>query len=72
MCRVGKEAYDDALTEKVIEVMDYTGRPLTGSVTVLPETIDDDKALAYWIQKCLDFNPCAISSKEKKSIDRYQ
>ena len=66
MCRVGKDAYEACLSEDGVEIMDFTGKPLTGFVKVTPEAIDDDKALDYWIQKCLDFNPLAKSSKRKK------
>lgn len=66
MARIGPDAYEDALTRKGCQQMEFTGRPMKGFVTVVPEGFDMDEDLKYWIQLCLDYNPIAKSSKKKK------
>lgn len=66
MARIGEEAYEDALTRKGVLPMDFTGRPMKGYVFVTSEGYDRQEDLEFWIQKCLDFNPLAKSSKKKK------
>ncbi len=65
MARIAPEAYEEALTRKGCRVMDFTGRPMKGFVTVEPEGTDMDEDLEGWIQLALDFNPRAKSSKKK-------
>jgi hypothetical protein len=66
MARVGKEAYDMALTKPGCIEMKFTGRPLSGFVHVQDEGIDMDEDLEYWVDLCLAYNPLAKSSKKKK------
>jgi TfoX/Sxy family transcriptional regulator of competence genes len=66
MCRIGPDAYEDALTKDGIIPMEFTGRPMAGYVFAQPTAIDSDDELAYWVQLCLDFNPLAKASKKKK------
>jgi len=66
MARIGPEAYDEAMAIKGCKPMDFTGRPMKGFVFVEPEGIDMEEDLAQWIQRCLDYNPMAKSSKKKK------
>lgn len=55
------------LTERVgATQMIHGGRPMTGYVFVEPEGLDAEADLAFWIEKCLAFNPKAKSSKKKK------
>ncbi len=65
MCRVGVDEYEAALQKEHCTEMKFTGRPMKGYVFVTEEGIDLDDDLEYWIQKCLDFNPLAKSSKKK-------
>ena len=44
--------------------MDFTGKVLKGFLLVDPIGIDLQKDLEHWIQRCLDFNPKAKSSKK--------
>lgn len=67
MARVGPNFYQEALSLEGARKMDFTGRPMKGFIFVDPEGIDTDQDLNSWIQKCLDFNPLAKSSKRKKS-----
>jgi len=66
MARIGPDIYEEALTKKGCQEMDFTKRPMKGYVYVEPEGIDMDSDLEYWIDLCLKFNPVAKSSKKKK------
>ena len=66
MARIGEEATTEALSRKGCRPMDITGRPMKGFVFVDPEGFDMDADLAYWVQKSIEFNPLAKSSKKKR------
>jgi len=66
MARIDPEIYDEALSKKGCKEMNFTGRSMKGFVFVEPQGFDLDSDLAYWIQKCLEFNPKAKSSKNKE------
>jgi len=66
MARIGVDAYEEALTKDHVSEMNFTGRAMKGYVFVDEEGMDMDEDLEYWIQKCIDFNPMAKSSKKKK------
>lgn len=66
MCR-----FDPALEENLAEQPGYEpmimkGKVLPGYCYVAPEVLRTAKALAYWIDLCLAFNPEAKASKKKK------
>lgn len=65
MARVGPNFYNEALTKKGAREMDFTKRPMKGFVFVDPEGWDLDTDLEYWIDVCLEFNPQAVSAKQK-------
>lgn len=65
MCRIGEAQYEDALKKPHCSEMDFTGRAMKGYVFVGEKGLDSDSDLSYWIQRCLDFNPFAKSSKRK-------
>ncbi|QCX00457.1 TfoX/Sxy family protein [Aggregatimonas sangjinii] len=65
MCRIGEGQYEDALRKAHCTPMDFTGRVMKGYVFVTEKGLDSDSDLNYWIQRCLDFNPSAKSSKRK-------
>ena len=65
MARIGTDFYEEALTKKGVLPMDFTGRPMKGYVFVTSEGWDTEQDLQFWIQKCLDFNPLAKSSKRR-------
>src|SRR5690606_41587204 len=67
MVRIDPELYDSSLKKKGVRQMDFTGKVLKGFLLVDPIGIDMDKDLEYWIQRCLDFNPKAKSSKKTES-----
>ena len=66
MCRIGKETYENAVTQHGITPMDFIGRIMKGYILAHPEAIDSEAELAKWIQLALDFNPFAKKSKSKK------
>ena len=55
MVRVGPDAYDKALKLAHASVMDYTGRPMRGFVSVSLEGTKTARQLRAWIQRGLDF-----------------
>ena len=64
MCRVGESAYEDALEQRYVTPMEFTGKPMIGYVYVTESGLQKEKDLAIWLQKCLDFNPLAKKSKK--------
>ena len=55
MVRVGKNAYEEALTRPGARVFDMTGRPMAGWVMVQPEGYESDADLNRWISDALAF-----------------
>ena len=66
MVRIDPKFYDEALTKNGCTKMMFTGREMKGFVYVTPEGIDLDADLEYWIDRALEFNHKAKSSKKKK------
>lgn len=65
MARIDPEIYDESIKKAGCRPMDFTGRPMKGWVYLEAEAIDMEGDLNYWIQKALDFNPKAKSSKKR-------
>lgn len=65
MGRIDPDFEAEAMKREGCKQMDFTGRPMKGYVFVYPEGTDRDKDLEFWVQRCLDFNPKAKSSKKK-------
>jgi TfoX/Sxy family transcriptional regulator of competence genes len=55
MVRVGPDAYEGALRERHVRKMDFTGRPLSGFVYVLPAGYEADADLQRWIERGIAF-----------------
>ena len=66
MARVGEDAFEELIDNDKCHPMDFTGRPMKGYTFVTPNGFDADVDLAYYLQKCLDFNPKAKKSLPKK------
>lgn len=66
MARVGEEKYDELLLKKGARAMDFTKRPMKGFLFVSADGIDFQDDLEYWVDRCLEYNPFAKSSKKKK------
>ncbi len=55
MVRVGKDAYNDALSLPHCRPMDFTGRSMRGFVMVDPAGIAAEPELSAWVHRGLDF-----------------
>jgi TfoX/Sxy family transcriptional regulator of competence genes len=66
MCRIGPDAYEDALEKNGVREMVFTGRPMVGYVFVDNSVLASKKDLRYWVDLCLKFNVHAKSSKKAK------
>lgn len=64
MVRIEPEETKELLKRKGAEKMIHGGRPMNGYLFIEPEGYDNDDDLEFWIQKCLNFNPKAKSSKK--------
>jgi len=53
--RVGADQYQSCLKRKHAAPMDFTGKPLTGFVYVLPEGIKRSDQLNHWLKTGLRF-----------------
>jgi TfoX/Sxy family transcriptional regulator of competence genes len=65
MVRIDPEFHEKAISMNACREMDFTKRPMKGFVYVEPEGIDLDDDLEFWIDKALEYNPKAKSSKKK-------
>ena len=66
MARVNPDFYDQALEKLGSTEMNFTGKIMRGFLFIEPLGIEMEDDLEFWVQKCLDFNPLAKSSKKKK------
>ncbi len=53
--RVGPEGYDAALARPHARPFDFTGRPMTGWVTVGPDGYEADADLEAWVERGVAF-----------------
>jgi len=51
LVRVGPERYEDAIKQRHVRPMDFTGKPMVGYVYV----VDEDATLARWVALGADF-----------------
>lgn len=65
MARIDPEATDMLLSMNGAEQMIHGGKPMKGYLMISPQGFDKDVDLEFWLQKCLEFNPKAKSSKKK-------
>lgn len=65
MCRIDPDFHAEAITKPGCRTMDFTNKPMKGFVFVSPDAISTAKALQYWIDRALEFNPKAKASKKK-------
>ena len=66
MVRLNPDIHDQAIEKNGCREMDFTGKPMKGYVFVSPEAVESEKALSYWVNLALDYNPLAKASKKKK------
>ena len=55
MARVGVDGYGDAISKPHAMPMDFTGRPLKGFIWVTAEGVGNQRSVAAWVKRCLDF-----------------
>lgn len=55
MARVGPDAYANALQQRHVREMDFTGRSMKGYVYVEPPGFESDADLEHWVNTCLEF-----------------
>lgn len=65
MIRVSPEQHIELLQQDGCIPVIFSKRELKGYLMVEPNAIDMDEDLDQWIQKALDFNPFAKSSRKK-------
>lgn len=65
LARVGPEQIEILAEKDGAEQMIHGGRVMTGYMLIKPEGFDIEEDLEFWIEKCLEFNPKAKSSKKK-------
>ena len=64
MARIDPADYDAALNVKGARPMDFTKKTMKGFIYVESHGLELDEDLKAWVDKCLDFNPRAKSSKK--------
>ena len=65
MARIDPVIYESALDRRGCVPMDFTGRPMRGFVFVNPPGVLSKRDLLWWLDRALEFNPRAVSSKGK-------
>lgn len=65
MVRIAPEKQDEYLAEKGSRLMDFTNNSMKGFLFITPEGVDMDDDLNKWVERCLEYNPRAKSSKRK-------
>ena len=66
MARVGEDAELAHENDEGVRPMDFTTKRMKGYLYVNQMALDKEDDLEKWVQRCLDFNPEAKSSKRKK------
>jgi TfoX/Sxy family transcriptional regulator of competence genes len=57
---------DAVLSQRAeVEPMVHGGRSMPGFLYIEPDGFEEDTELEFWLEKCLEFNPRAKSSKKK-------
>lgn len=65
MVRIEPTEIEELTKRPGADQMIHGSRPMTGYLFVQQEAYDKESDLEFWVQKCLDFNPRAKSSKKK-------
>ncbi len=65
MARVDPTEAEDLIHRSGASQMIHGGRPMVGYLFIEPEGYEMDSDLAFWLEKCLAFNPKAKASKKK-------
>ncbi len=70
MCRIGPDAYDEAVEQPGVRAMMLGTKEYRGYVYVAPEVLRTRAQLQHWVDLCLAFNPKAEKSKKKKAAPK--
>ena len=73
MARVGPAEYADALAQRHVREMDFTGKPMNGYVYVDALGLEEESDLKHWIATCLrnvDTLPPKAAKKASPSSHR--
>ena len=65
MARVGPDAIAALVEREGAEQMFHGGRLMTGYLWIGPSGFDADADLELWVDRCLDFNPVAKTTRKK-------
>lgn len=66
MCRIHPDMQHELVEQPGCRMMDMMPRPMKGFIVVEENALRTSKALGYWIDLALAFNPLAQSAKKKK------
>lgn len=66
MCRVGPDEYETALEKNGARPMIHGGKTMKGYVYAEAIALKNQKDFDYWIDRSLEYNKIAKSSKNKK------
>jgi TfoX/Sxy family transcriptional regulator of competence genes len=66
MARVDPDEMEELIKRDGAEPMIHNGRIMKGYLWLNADAYDMDEDLEFWINKCIEFNPKAKSSKRKK------
>lgn len=64
MIRIGVDNHEKYSKFEYVEAMDFTGKKMRGMLYVLPDGIDSDKDLEFWVNTCINFAK-TLPPKEK-------
>ena len=65
MCRINPAQQHELVELQGCRIMDFTGKPMKGFVLIDESGYKSKKEFEFWIEKCLAYNPFAVSSKKK-------
>ena len=68
LVRVDPLEEEQLLQREGVSLMEQTGRSMHGFLYVEPEVFENDAALNFWLDKCLEYNPKAKSSKKNRKV----
>ena len=65
MAQIDPSIYEDLLEKQGCHAMAFAGNPIKGLVLSIPECLERNLGLEYWIGLTLEYNRAARASKKK-------
>lgn len=65
IARIEPGEISELMERKGASQMMHGNKPMNGYLSISPEGFDSDTDLAFWVKKCLEFNPKASKKKKK-------